>query len=103
MRKSLKLAVPLVVFAGLVLADDPAPADDADAATTAGSDVYVDFTTPACVEGTSIVALSLSSVTRESSFLILSPGFTSSSMTGTSLKSPMSGTLTSIALMGSAR
>src|SRR4051812_4782719 len=41
MHKSLKLAVPLVVFAGLVLADDPVPADDADAATTAGSDVYV--------------------------------------------------------------
>ncbi len=47
--------------------------------------------------GTSIVALSLSSVMSESSFLTASPGFTSTSITGTSLKSPMSGTFTSIA------
>ncbi len=53
--------------------------------------------TPACGEGTSIVALSLSSVTRESSFFTVSPGLASSSMTGTSLKSPMSGTLISMA------
>ncbi len=37
-----------------------------------------------------------SSVTSESSALTLSPGFTNTSMTGTSLKSPMSGTLTSM-------
>jgi len=52
---------------------------------------------PAWVEGTSIVALSDSSVTSESSFLTASPGFTRTSMTGMSLKSPMSGTLISMA------
>ena len=54
---------------------------------------------PAAGEGTSIVALSDSSVTSESSAATVSPGFTSTSMTGTSLKSPMSGTLTSIVLI----
>src|SRR6266545_4521397 len=54
------------------------------------------FTIPACGDGISIVALSDSSVTREVSFSTLSPGFTSTSMISTSLKSPMSGTLTSI-------
>ena len=57
---------------------------------------FTSFTVPACVEGTSIVALSLSSVTRESSLRTASPGFTRISMTGTSLKSPMSGTLISM-------
>src|SRR3954463_8285647 len=56
---------------------------------------------PANGDGTSIVALSDSSVTSESSALTLSPAFTSTSMTGMSLKSPMSGTLTSIALIAS--
>ena len=55
------------------------------------------FTVPEEGAGTSIVALSLSSVMSESSFFTASPGFTSTSMTGTSLKSPMSGTFTSIA------
>ena len=44
-------------------------------------------------DGTSIVALSDSSVTSASSALTVSPAFTSTSMTGMSLKSPMSGTL----------
>ena len=44
-------------------------------------------------DGTSIVALSDSSVTSGSSGLTVSPRLTSTSMTGTSLKSPMSGTL----------
>jgi hypothetical protein len=57
------------------------------------------LTVPAAGEGTSIVALSDSSVTRESSAFTASPGLTNTSMTGTSLKSPMSGTLTSIKLM----
>src|SRR5580658_8571156 len=52
-------------------------------------------TTPAASAGTSIDAFSLSSVTSESFFLTRSPGLTSTSMTGTSLKSPMSGTRTS--------
>ena len=53
-------------------------------------------TAPAAGEGTSIVALSDSSVTSGSSALTTSPGLTWTSMTGTSLKSPMSGTLTSV-------
>src|SRR5438876_5126817 len=58
------------------------------------------FTVPAAGEGTSIVALSDSSVTSESSAFTASPGLTKTSITGTSLKSPMSGTLTSIVLIG---
>ena len=53
--------------------------------------------TPATGAGTSIVALSLSRTSSESSFFTASPGLTSSSMTGMSLKSPMSGTFTSVA------
>jgi hypothetical protein len=56
---------------------------------------FTSFTTPAAGEGTSIVALSDSSVTSDVSGFTVSPGFTSTSMTGTSLKSPMSGTFTS--------
>ena len=56
-------------------------------------------TFPAAGDGTSIVALSDSSVTSESSALTESPALTSTSITGMSLKSPMSGTLTSIVLM----
>src|SRR5438445_798246 len=54
-------------------------------------------TVPAAGEGTSMVALSDSSVTSGASAAIWSPGFTNTSITGTSLKSPMSGTLTSMA------
>ena len=43
------------------------------------------FTTPACEEGTSIVALSDSRTTIDCSLSILSPAFTRTSMTGTSL------------------
>ena len=55
-----------------------------------------DFTTPSRGDGTSMVALSDSSETRGSSAFTLSPGLTKTSITGTSLKSPMSGTLMSI-------
>ena len=51
--------------------------------------------TPDTGEGTSMVALSDSTVISESSALTVSPTLTSSSMIGTSLKSPMSGTFTS--------
>src|SRR5215469_7399692 len=51
--------------------------------------------TPAAVEGTSMVALSDSSVRSGASTSMRSPGFTSTSMTATSLKLPMSGTRTS--------
>ena len=57
-------------------------------------------TAPAAGDGTSIVALSDSSVINGSSALTASPGLTCTSMTGTSSKSPMSGTLTSVAVMG---
>src|SRR4029450_5728789 len=53
-------------------------------------------TAPPCGDGTSIVALSDSRVISGSSALTASPGLTCTSMTGTSLKSPMSGTLTSV-------
>src|ERR1035437_3802680 len=57
---------------------------------------FISFTTPAAGLGISIAALSVSSVTRDCSFSILSPTFTAISMMAISLKSPMSGTLTSI-------
>ncbi len=46
-----------------------------------------------------MVALSDSSVMSAVSFSTRSPGLTSSSMTGMSAKSPMSGTLTSMTLL----
>jgi hypothetical protein len=42
----------------------------------------ISLTTPATDDGTSMVALSLSSVTRPWSFLTVSPTATSTSMTG---------------------
>src|SRR5207249_11003882 len=65
--------------------------------TLSPSLTFISFTTPAEGDGTSMVALSDSSVTSGSSAFTVSPGFTKTSMIGTSLKSPMSGTLTSIA------
>ena len=50
---------------------------------------------PAAGDGMSIVALSVSSVTRPCSAATESPGFTRTSMTSTSAKSPRSGTTTS--------
>ncbi len=55
---------------------------------------FTSRTVPAAGAGTSMVALSDSSVTRGSSAFTTAPGWTKTSMTGTSLKSPMSGTLT---------
>ena len=52
---------------------------------------FSSFTTPAPGDGISIVALSDSSVMSDCSFVTASPGLTSTSMTSTSLKSPMSG------------
>src|ERR1700728_627207 len=51
--------------------------------------------TPPAVDGTSIVAFSVSRVTNGVSISTLSPGLTRISMTATSLKLPMSGTRTS--------
>jgi hypothetical protein len=53
------------------------------------------FTTPAVEEGISIDALSDSTVIKDCSAFTVSPTLTNSSMTATSSKSPMSGTLTS--------
>ena len=53
-------------------------------------------TLPACGDGTSMEALSVSSVMSGSSAATSSPSFTSTSMISTSVKSPMSGTRTSI-------
>ena len=55
----------------------------------------ISCTTPDSGAGTSIVALSDSSETSGSSAFTLSPTLTKISITGTSLKSPMSGTRTS--------
>jgi len=57
--------------------------------------VWIFSITPTAVDGTSIVALSDSSVTSGVSIAMASPGFTSTSMTATSLKLPISGTRTS--------
>ena len=54
-----------------------------------------DLTTPAWEDGISIEALSLSTVIRLCSTLIVSPALTITSITATSSKSPMSGTTTS--------
>src|SRR4026209_678076 len=51
-------------------------------------------TTPSEGDGISIVALSDSRVTSDCSLATASPGLTSTSMTATSLKSPISGTTT---------
>ena len=72
-------------------------------ATLSPSLTETDATLPAAGDGTSIVALSDSSSTSGSSFLTTSPGFTKTVITGTSLKSPMSGTFTSMAMRPSVR
>ena len=64
--------------------------------TLSPSLILSSFTTPAPGDGISIVALSDSSVMSDCSFATASPGLTRTSMTSTFLKSPMSGTFTSI-------
>ena len=54
------------------------------------------LTTPACEDGISIDALSDSTMMRLVSTATVSPAFTKTSITATSLKSPISGTFTSI-------
>jgi hypothetical protein len=60
------------------------------------TETLIALTVPPAGAGTSMVALSLSRVTSGSSAATLSPSATRMSMTGTSLKSPMSGTFTSV-------
>ena len=64
--------------------------------TLSPSLTLISLTKPAEADGISIDALSLSTVIRLCSTFTVSPTFTSSSMTATSLKSPMSGMRTSI-------
>src|SRR4051794_12071459 len=59
---------------------------------------FISLSTPAAEDGISIDALSDSMVRSDCSCLIVSPGLASSSITATSLKSPMSGTRTSMRL-----
>src|SRR5258708_170087 len=63
--------------------------------TLSPSLTLMSLTTPSTGDGTSIVALSDSSEMSGSSAFTVSPAFTNTSMIGMSLKSPMSGTLTS--------
>ena len=70
------------------------------AATLSPFLIATDNTVPARGAGTSIVALSVSSVTSGSSAAILSPGFTCTSMTSTAGKSPSSGIRTSTSTHG---
>lgn len=58
-----------------------------------------DLTTPAADDGISIEALSDSTVISDCSAFTVSPTFTSTSITATSSKSPMSGTLISTVAM----
>ena len=58
---------------------------------------------PAAEAGTSIEAFSLSSTDKRRFLAIVCPGLTSTSTTGTSLKSPMSGTTRSIVVPRRAR
>src|SRR6185312_964208 len=80
----------------------PAPSSERTATTTSPALTLPPLFTatrsmmPPTVEGTSIVASSVSSVTSGDSGSIRSPGLTSTSMTATSLKLPMSGTSTSM-------
>src|SRR5690606_21565044 len=79
----------------------PGAAPVSISATTAPSDTvsptltFTSLTTPAWEDGTSIVALSDSSVARPWSLATVSPTATSTSITGTSSNPPMSGTFTS--------
>src|SRR5450830_290037 len=68
-------------------------------ATLSPTLTFNSLTTPAPLEGISMLALSDSTVINDWSTLMVSPTLTSNSITSTSLKSPISGTLTSERLM----
>src|SRR5690606_40317004 len=82
-------AAEAFLSAGGGAAASPAPSPSSTT-TTLPSDtvsptlIFSSRTTPACEDGTSIVALSDSSVTRPWSFATVSPTATSTSITGTS-------------------
>src|SRR5471030_2243306 len=68
-------------------------------ATLSPTLILISLTTPAWLDGISMLALSDSTVINDWSTLIVSPTLIISSMTSTSLKSPISGTLTSTMLI----
>src|SRR5439155_15833217 len=94
--------------AEVVLAPFPSPPDAASSTritlpwlTLSPTLTFRSLTVPAAGEGTSIVALSDSSEISGSSGFTASPGLTKTWMIGTSVKSPMSGTLISSVLIAS--
>ncbi len=93
------MAFVLGAAAGAAIAPASLPASSNSSTpceTLSPSTTLISCTWPAAGDGTSIVALSDSISISGSSTATVSPGFTITLMTGTSLKSPMSGTLTSI-------
>lgn len=104
--KSVKVKVGDKIAEGTVILEVEAAGEAAAAprmtvpsATLSPTLTLTDFTTPADEAGISIDALSDSTVIRLCSALMVSPAATSTSMTSTSLKSPMSGTLISTILL----
>ena len=90
--------VGVLAGAAAPLADSSISSGD-PSLTLSPSETLSSLTTPSALDGISIEALSLSTVIRLCSAFTVSPGLTSSSMTATSLKSPMSGTRTSTSAM----
>src|SRR5450755_2494220 len=92
------LTLGLAASAGAAAAATPSPSSSMitlPSLTLSPSLTRISLTTPESGAGTSIVALSDSSETNGSSASTVSPTLTNTSITGTSLKSPMSGTRTS--------
>jgi hypothetical protein len=88
-------AAPRSAAGGVALADGSSTRIALPCETLSPSLTFSSFTTPPADDGISIDALSLSTVISDCSGLTVSPGLTSTSITSTSLKSPMSGTCTS--------
>ncbi|KAG1447384.1 hypothetical protein G6F57_017086 [Rhizopus arrhizus] len=87
-------AAAAVLAAGAAAAAAPSTTTTTEPlATLSPTLTFTSLTTPPCEAGISIEALSDSTVIRLCSALIVSPTATMTSMTSTSLKSPMSGTL----------
>src|SRR3569623_34962 len=85
--------------ASCLASDASASSSRLPSATLSPSLTRISLTTPATLDGISMLALSDSTVTKDWSTSIRSPALTSNSMTSTSLKSPMSGTITSTMLI----
>src|SRR6202158_1229000 len=97
------LTLGLATSAGAAAAATPSPSSSMitlPSLTLSPTFTPIDLTTPPCGAGTSIVAFSDSSEISGSSAFTVSPTLTKISITGTSLKSPMSGTRTSAKTAG---